>query len=159
MLDAQMAGRPPLRPGPGHQVDDFAAADLARRPVERDQLTAGTLVGFFTTDCAPCKELLPRFVDHVAGLGVDPDDVVAVLAAPTAPTAPTTPAADEAMIAQLSSVARVVVQAPDGPMVRAFDLSGFPTLVRMGPDGTVEAAGASLDAIRPRPTLVPASAS
>jgi thiol-disulfide isomerase/thioredoxin len=145
LLDAQITGgRPAVRPRPGHRVGDFAVADVHGRSVNQDVLGPGTLVGFFTTDCTPCKELLPRFVTHVTDLGLDPDDVLAVLAAPTV---------DEAMIARLGAVARVVVQEPDGPMVRAFDLSGFPTLVRMGPGGMVEAAGAVLEAIR---GLVPA---
>lgn len=154
LFDAQIAGgRPALRPRPGHRVGDFEAADTNGLAVDRDLLGPGTLIGFFTTDCVPCKELLPRFVDHVAGLGLDPEQVIAVLAAPEA---------DENMIAQLGSVARVVVQASDGPMVRAFDLSGFPTLVRMGPNGLVDAAGAVLEAIqRPAftPVPVPAAAS
>lgn len=140
LLDAQIAGgRPAVRPRPGHRVGDFAAADVQGRSVDQDVLGPGMLIGFFTTDCAPCKALLPRFVDHVTELGLAPDQVLAVLAAPTA---------DEAMVAQLGAVARVVVQETDGSMVRAFDLSGFPTLVRMGPDGMVDAAGAVLEAIR-----------
>lgn len=163
LFDAQIAGgRPALRPRPGHRVGEFAAIDTHGRPVDQDLLGPGTLIGFFTTDCVPCKELLPRFVDYVAGLGLGlglgPEQVIAVLAAPEA---------DAAMVAQLGTVARVVVQASDGPMVRAFDLSGFPTLVRMGPDGLVDAAGAVLEALqRPaapaqtaRPALVPAEAS
>lgn len=134
LLDAN--SRPPLRPRPGDVVGEFAATDTQGRALSRGGLEAGTLVGFFTTGCAPCKEQLPLFVEHAARQS---GEVIAVVAAP---------APDEAMIAQLSPVARVVVELPDGPTVGAFHVSGFPTVLVVGDDGTVAATGNTVDAVR-----------
>lgn len=136
-----LAGVAP-QPRAGAVIGEFEAVDTGGRRLTRDLLETGTLAGFFTLGCAPCKALLPSFVDYAKSLAGESGSVVAVVAAPAES------AERDEMVALLSTVARVVVEPPRGPASTAFGISGFPTLVLVGGDATVRAAGPSLDAVR-----------
>jgi thiol-disulfide isomerase/thioredoxin len=137
--DLNNRNRPALQPRPGAVIADFDVADTDGRPVARGLLDTGTLVGFFAPDCGPCKELLPRFVEHATALREQAGEVFAVVASTTE---------DRELIAKLSSVARVIVEPPNGPTIQAFGISGFPTLVLVGGDGVVAAAGTTVESVR-----------
>ena len=140
----EQASRPPgAAPRPsslplGTQIEPFATADTDGRPVRRDELPDGVVVGFFSPGCQPCEELLPEFVAYAADLPGGRDGVLAVVAGAPDDTA------EE--VARLSQVARVVVEDPaNGVVVRAFRVTGYPTLFQLDGDGRVLAGDATLD--------------
>jgi thiol-disulfide isomerase/thioredoxin len=145
LLDRRVDGMSPFeatRPV-GETVDDFAASTVDGEPISRDLLTGTTLVGFFSPSCAPCRERLPTFVEQAR----DHEPVLAVVVAPEG---------DEgapAVVDELRPVARVVREAPDGPLATAFGVHGFPAFALIGSDGEVIASGIELTALR-----VPAAA-
>jgi hypothetical protein len=51
----------------------------------------------------------------------------------------------EVLVAQVRSLAMVVIEPPDGPVSKAFAVQGFPALAIVE-DGTVTASGSELDA-------------
>ncbi|MEV4755975.1 hypothetical protein AB0J86_12785 [Micromonospora sp. NPDC049559] len=87
------------------------------------------LVAFFSTTCAPCREKLPSFRDHVRAAAVNGSDVLVVVEG----------AADDAseFVAALRDVGQVVVEPELGPVAKSFAVNGFPTFYALGPDGRV----------------------
>lgn len=123
----------------GSVVGEFTVTAAGGEIVMRDSLDSGTIVGFFSPGCAPCEELLPRFVEYAASEGVG-RRVVAVLAASDAEAGE--------MLAQLAPVARVVVEgAFGGPVSTAFGVRGYPALCVVDGDRTVIASGSTMDAL------------
>jgi hypothetical protein len=134
---------PPGLPGPtavpvGTLIDAFTTADTDDRPLRRDDLPEGAVVGFFSPGCAPCEALVPKFVARAEGLPGGREQVVAVVVGPT----------DEAAgyVARLAPVARVVVEEPsNGVLARAFHVPGYPTVFQLDGDGRVLISDASVD--------------
>jgi thiol-disulfide isomerase/thioredoxin len=130
-------------PGPsslqvGAQIEGFATVDVDGCPLRSDDLPEAVVVGFFSPGCAPCEALLPKFVAHAEGLSGGRESVLAVVAG--------TPGEAASYAARLSPVARVVVEEPaGGVVVRAFQVSGYPTVFQLDGDGRVLVSGASLD--------------
>jgi hypothetical protein len=125
--------------GPGSPVGEFAAVTTAGEPVAHDTLT-GT-VGFFSTGCEACHDLLPRFVEHARESGRE--DVLAVVGGD-----------DAELIQALTPVARVVVADLDGgPVARAFQNTWTPALYLVGDDHRIAATGARIEEL---PTPKPA---
>jgi thiol-disulfide isomerase/thioredoxin len=130
-------------PGPsllpaGTQVEAFATTDADGRPVHREELPEGTVVGFFSPGCAPCEALLPKFVTHAAGMPGGRESAVAVVTG--------TPEDVSNYVTQLSPVARVVIEEPaGGVVVRAFEVSAYPAVFQLDGDGRVLASAASLE--------------
>ncbi|TDD05290.1 TlpA family protein disulfide reductase [Nonomuraea diastatica] len=86
-------------------------------PISAAYLEGRALIGFFSPGCQPCRELLPKFVKQAEQAS---GPVVAVVVA--------APQDDPAMdIARLEKVARVVSEAPQGPVQQVFKVSGYPT--------------------------------
>jgi thiol-disulfide isomerase/thioredoxin len=123
----------------GSVVGEFSVTAADGDVVTRGSLDGGTVVGFFSPGCAPCEELLPRFVEYAASEGVG-RRVVAVVAASDAEAGE--------MAAQLAPVARVVVEGAFGGAVStAFGVRGYPAVCVVGGDGTVIASGSTMDAL------------
>ncbi|MDP9798689.1 thiol-disulfide isomerase/thioredoxin [Catenuloplanes nepalensis] len=119
---------------PGERVGEFAVEDAAGAALSHTDLAGSVLAGFFTPGCEPCQALLPRFADRAGALPaigwqalavivVDPDDDV-----------------DEYR-RLLAPVARVVVEAPHGPVQTAFGADAYPALAVVDPDRTIVASG------------------
>jgi hypothetical protein len=125
----------------GSPVGAFATASVAGRPVGPDTLGGRTLVGFFSPGCTPCTERLPGFVAYAAGRAGGPDAVLAVVAGEPAEAAETVEA--------LRRVATVVVEPDDGPLQRAFGVSGFPAFVLVE-DGVIAASAFELPPVAAR---------
>jgi hypothetical protein len=130
-------------PGPsalpvGTQIEAFATTDTDGRLLRRDELPEGAIVGFFSPGCAPCEELIPKFVAHVEDLPSGRNSVLAVI----------TGTPDEAAnyVTRLSTVARVVLEEPAGGVVaQAFRVSAYPTVFQLDGEGRVLVSDASLD--------------
>lgn len=119
---------PPPSVKVGQEVGDFETTTWRGERIAAEMLEPGTLVGFFSPTCGPCKEKLPKFVSHVGALPAGQPTPLAVVIGE----------ADTAsdFLAQLSPVARVVVERGDGPVSRAFGVRAYPTLLRVDRDGS-----------------------
>lgn len=122
----------------GAQIDAFATTDVDGGPLRRDELPGGALVGFFSPGCAPCEALVPKFAAHAERLSGGRNSVLAVIAG--------NPQEAADYVARLSPVARVVVEEPaGGVVVRAFHVSGYPSVFQLDGEGRVLASEASMD--------------
>ncbi|WFF00124.1 hypothetical protein [Micromonospora sp. WMMD964] len=131
---AALAGvaQPPASLGVGDEVGAFSSATVDGEPVERDSITDETLVAFFTPGCGPCEKRLPEFVSYAGSSPGTRDRPIAVVVAAEAGDA-------DPYVEALRPVARVFVQDSDGAMCRAFQVTAFPTVVKVAPasDGRV----------------------
>jgi peroxiredoxin len=122
-------GGPDLMARPGTTVGAFAATTVEGEAVSRDTLLDGTLVGFFTPNCKPCAEQLPRFVAAARELPHGYRQVLAVVVGPPEQTA------DYA--AQLRSVAQVVLEDGHGEVREAFKVRGYPAVCTVDGNGVI----------------------
>jgi thiol-disulfide isomerase/thioredoxin len=120
-----------LRPA-GDTVGPFTAATTAGEAVSRDDLGDVTLVGFFSSSCAPCRERIPEFVRYAAGFGAPVLSVVS----------DDGDGVDEA-VARLEPAGRVVVEPAGAPgaLSRAFGVAGYPALGVVGREGEILVSG------------------
>ncbi|MGI5145071.1 TlpA family protein disulfide reductase [Plantactinospora sp. CA-294935] len=145
-LDATGAGRPEFdlilaagaEPGPLAPVRTTTGEALGP-----DDLAGGALVGFFSPDCAPCREQAPRFAERAAAGGRERVLAVAV----------GTPEATGELVALLEPVARVVIEVEEGPLHRAFAVQGYPAMCVLDADGRVKAAGSAVDRLPELPAV------
>ncbi|MGY0233972.1 TlpA family protein disulfide reductase [Longispora urticae] len=125
----------------GGAIGAFTATTTTGTTVSDTALSGPTLVGFFSPTCEPCKERLPQFVEYTRSFDGR------VLAVAVGPDAEVTD-----LVASLRQVADVVVETDDGPVNKAFGVSGYPALCLVE-DGVVVASGYQIDAL---PVPVPA---
>ncbi|MET7301346.1 hypothetical protein [Embleya sp. NPDC005575] len=117
----------PLDMAVGEEVGEFSTSMVDGEPLTRGMLAEETLVAFFSPGCEPCREKLPRFVEHARTLPGGRDRVLAAVVGDAGEAA--------AFVAELSPFARVVVEAgPDDALGRAFRARSYPTLLRVAPD-------------------------
>jgi thiol-disulfide isomerase/thioredoxin len=123
-LLASLSG--PATDGPAlhAHVAPFAVSTVDGRELSHAALHEDTLVGFFAPDCAPCEELLPRFIEQAQGT----PRVVAVVAEGPG---------EDGYVARLQPVATVVGGAGAAQLAAAFGVRGFPTLCRVDGDGAI----------------------
>lgn len=123
-LLARLSVPPPASDLRAH-VAPFAVTTVDGRELAHSALRDDTLVGFFAADCAPCAELLPRFIEAAQ----DRPHVLAVVA---------DGAGSGDYVTRLRPVATVIA-GPDGATVTAaFGVRGFPTLCRVTGDGAIQ---------------------
>ncbi|MEV5556871.1 redoxin domain-containing protein [Nonomuraea wenchangensis] len=135
---AQLAADRPTRPplvAAGTALPGFTSAATDGTTVSRDFFTGPTLVGMFSTTCSACHERLPEFTTRAESLG--PGRALAVVV-------------DEkedagAFAAALAPVATVVVEPPDGPLGRAFQVSFFPAFYLVDGRAVITAAALTPD--------------
>lgn len=120
---------------PGTTVDDFAAVTTDGEPVTRELLTGRTVVGFFSPTCAPCVETVPAFAAYAGDVGRD--HVLAVVIGE--------PGAAGHHVERLAPAARVVVEPFDGPIARAFRVTGYPALAIIDADHRIVVSGVTMD--------------
>jgi len=121
----------------GAAVPDFSAPGLDRTAL----LGRRTLLGFFSTTCAPCATEAPELVrrgERLAGEGIA---VVPVLMV----SAGTEPGP---IAGVLAGAGPLVTEAPGGPVATAFGAQATPSYVLVDPDGTVAAKGTIDDCLR-----------
>jgi hypothetical protein len=90
------------------------------------------LFAFVSSTCPSCRTHLPAFV--AAAGGYDRAAVTVVVSGD--------PVTGADLVDAARPVARVVIEADDGPWTRAFDIQAFPTFLRVH-DGVVAARGLS----------------
>lgn len=103
-----------------------------------------TLVGVFSPECSACHERLPDFTRYAAGQSGGRERSLAVIVG--------TEEAATAQRGSLEPVARVVVEAPGGPVSSALKVQAFPTFVLLDASGTVLGS-----AVTPQELPVPAA--
>jgi thiol-disulfide isomerase/thioredoxin len=110
----------PALPAVGSEPEEFTALTLEGERLAATSLTGTTLVGFFATDCASCKELIPRFMDYAQAMPGGREQVLVVIAGD--------PVVAAKLGVLLSTVARLIVEPGEGPVANAFRVRFFPTV-------------------------------
>ncbi|MGP4096335.1 TlpA family protein disulfide reductase [Nonomuraea sp. KM90] len=128
---ASAASLPPMEDGlaVGEEIPEFAATTTDGEPISDELIDGPALIGFFSPSCEPCRELMPRFIEHARRT---PAAVLAVVV--------TDSDSDQEAVAdveRLAEVARVVVEAPHGAIQGAFQVAGYPTVFEIGADRRV----------------------
>ncbi|MFC9977184.1 TlpA family protein disulfide reductase [Spirillospora sp. NPDC127200] len=130
-------GPPPGRPPAGSVLPEFHAVTVGGREVDRGALAEGdALIGFFDTDCEPCRDRMPEFAEFTAERRSTP--VLVVIAGPPAETA---------RWAGLFDDHALVVVEEEARLAKTFGVDGLPTMLALR-DGTVEANTTTLDSLR-----------
>lgn len=123
------------KPAIGEVLPDFAVTTVQDSLVRSQDLTEGTAVlGFFTTDCAPCLTLFPDFLKHLSEHPYD--SALIVLNASADGRA-------EDMARQVGSLAQVAVVADIDDAAGNLGVDRFPTVISTT-GGVVRSNGASL---------------
>ncbi|MGW1077954.1 TlpA family protein disulfide reductase [Streptomyces sp. NPDC002537] len=138
-LASSSPGRPPVI-GVGEEVGEFSAVAVDGDVVTRESLVGDTLVAFFSPSCGPCHEMLPKFVEYARAVDGGRDQVLAVVVG--------SPDRAKSQVTELSPVARVVVEGgSEAVLADAFQIKGFPTLLKVGqdPEGRQVIAGNQVD--------------
>ena len=122
----------------GTPVGPFSVVATDGAEVTDASLAGETVVGFFSPQCGPCEEALPAFEEYARRAPDGRRQVVAVVVPP--PSEGTDGPEAGALAARLAPVARVVVQEGKGPMLTAFGVDAYPSLIIVD-DGAVAASG------------------
>jgi thiol-disulfide isomerase/thioredoxin len=118
----------------GTQIPPFQAKTTSSEPVSLERLLGReSVVGFFSTDCRPCREQLPAFA-RLAADGQRP--ALAVVVGPASKA--------QEFLAVLDGVVPVVREEQGGPVTTAFAARAFPGVFLLDPGGKVVASGASV---------------
>jgi hypothetical protein len=131
----------------GATVAPFEVATVDAHTVSLASLGERPLVGFFSPSCKPCNERLPGFVQHAGSRPGGRDNVLAVVAG--------TLEGSVEYVEQLRAVATVVVEPDQGPVQKAFGVTGFPSFLLLR-EGEVDVTDYNLAPIVERD--VPAAA-
>ncbi|MFG2113736.1 hypothetical protein ACGFRB_14070 [Streptomyces sp. NPDC048718] len=108
----------------GATVAPFSTHCVEGMPLTERDLTDGAVVAFFTLGCKPCRDKLPSFAEQAGALQGHRQVIAVVVSGSTEQRYE-----DEAraITEQLSPVARVVRETPEGPCVSAFAVTAFPS--------------------------------
>lgn len=130
LLEAAAAGPEDLV---GRTVPDFAVVTGEGVTVGRAELAGREyLIGFFSANCAPCRDQAPQFARLA---DADPRAALSVVVGDGA-------SADEIRTALVGVPTAVV--GLDDPITRDFGVNGYPTMVAVDAGGTVVSASASV---------------
>lgn len=107
----------------GERIEEFVTTTTDGEQIHRDDLSAGTLVGFFDPDCEVCQS-------HVSGFVA-----AAELIDDRARTLVVVREAEEAhlMVDAFGPRIRTVVERRRGPVARAFHVMATPSFCTVGP--------------------------
>jgi thiol-disulfide isomerase/thioredoxin len=125
----------------GRLVEDFAGSTTDGELVARALLTGDTLVAFLTPGCGPCAESLPHLVQAAKKWPGGRRNTMVVVVG-------TRERATE-YVEQLAPVAKVVAEAPDGPIAKGFGVTAYPLF------GVVDSSGRVLRSAPAPAALVP----
>ncbi|WP_052422622.1 TlpA family protein disulfide reductase [Nonomuraea candida] len=132
-------------PRPGAVIRPFSVTATDGTAITEADLDGPVQVGFFQVGCGPCRMLSDalvgappavRFVSIVDGDPVDPE-------------------ATERLAAKLEALGRVAVIGVDDPVLTAFEVVAFPTLLHTH-GGVVTASGSRLDDFADATSAAPA---
>lgn len=117
----------PVGVGVGEEIGEFTASTVDGETLRRDLLAGETLIGFFSLDCPACKEKLPSFLKLAQEMPGGRDQVLAAVVGEDDRAAE--------MAASLNGAARVVVEGYGGGLQKAFQVRGYPAVLKIGADG------------------------
>jgi hypothetical protein len=124
--------------GPETVTGEFSAETVDGQRLSERDWQGLTLVGFFSPTCTACHERLPVFIEHARRMPGGRPQVLAIVVGQE----------DTAeQVAQLTPVARTVVEAPDGPLAKAFSVKGFPAFAVVDDGRRILASGYDLDQV------------
>ena len=145
---SSLPARPPWL-SPGTRIPDFESRTTSGEPVSLDRLRGShSLIGIFSTTCAPCQEQVPIFAGHAASYG-GPEQVLAVIVG-------TDEKASE-FEAALAGKALVMREGARGAVSTAFSANALPAVYLLDGQGAVVASGASLAAVNYARPAAPAA--
>jgi hypothetical protein len=122
----------PEQPAIGTPLPAFTAMTTAGQQITDRDFAAGTVyVGIFSTQCRPCHEQLPRFLERVSTL--DPYRVLLVINDDG-----DDPVTLADLVARAATVGRVVMAPTPAPLATALGVERFPTMLMLD-DGVVVA--------------------
>ncbi|GES06515.1 hypothetical protein Amac_001100 [Acrocarpospora macrocephala] len=110
---------PQLSSSPGTPIGGFVATSTQGVTVSRNTLEFGTVFAFLSPGCEPCQEAMPAFISYAA---MNKGTVVSVLSG----------AYGGDVMATLEALGPVLVEAPNGPVAKAFGVIGVPVFVTVG---------------------------
>ena len=139
---AGVPAKDPDLPQPGRVVAPFSVTDLDGAEITDADLAGRVQVGFFAAGCAPCATLSDA-------LAADPptDRFIALIDGD--------PAADNTkrLLEKLTGLGRVALISVDHPVILAFAVTSFPTLLHTH-SGVVTASGSRRSHFVNTPSLV-----
>jgi hypothetical protein len=109
------------------EVAEFATVTADGKEVDQTRVAQYSLIGLFSAGCAPCAQLLPKFVARAANGGASERMLAVVL--------PGDWAADD--IERLAAAATVVSGEDAKVVATAFGVQGYPVLCRVSPSGRI----------------------
>lgn len=110
----------------GEQVGAFSTTTVDGEALSHESWVAGTLVGFFSPNCEPCRDKLPEFVRYARSVSEGPESVLAVVIGDLEEAA--------GFVTDLAPVAKVVVEdSHNAPVSAAFKVSAYPTMLVVAP--------------------------
>ncbi|GAA3285625.1 MULTISPECIES: hypothetical protein [Dactylosporangium] len=111
----------------GERIEEFTAATTTGEILTRDELTPGTVIGFFDPDCELCQSHVAGFSATAAAIG-DRTRTLAVIRE-----------AEEAdlMAQAFGPGVRTVIEKRRGPVARAFHVHATPSFCTVGPGQTI----------------------
>ncbi|GIJ70584.1 peroxiredoxin family protein [Virgisporangium ochraceum] len=115
----------------GERVGEFSATTTLGEPLDRDDLTTGTLVGFFDPDCEVCQSHVTGFRAAAEALGDRSRTLVVVRERE--------PEEVRLMVAAFGPEVRTVTEPRRGPVARAFHVMATPAFCTIGPDQVIAA--------------------
>jgi thiol-disulfide isomerase/thioredoxin len=125
---------------PGTRVPTFTATTTDGTELTDHSFGSDiALVGFFSPDCQPCREQLPRFA--TVGARLDPSRVLCVVSGDRA-----TGTDLEAFVEPMRGAGLVVVEGANGSLAAAFGVRAMPTILKIE-DGVVSASGHSVESL------------
>ncbi|MEU4832733.1 hypothetical protein [Streptosporangium sp. NPDC023615] len=102
----------------GADLGEFSAITTRGRHLTKDSLEQETLVAFLSPGCEPCKDALPKFIEHANTSG-----------SPTLAVMVSSGEGLSDMTAQLEKTSEVVQEGIQGPIGTAFEVTGTPAFV------------------------------
>jgi hypothetical protein len=137
-----LPARDPDLPQPGLVVGSFSVTDVDGGEITEAELSGPARVGFFAAGCAPCTTLSDA-------LAADPPVEPFIAFVDGDPGAGNT----ERLLAKLGGLGRVARIDVDNPVISAFAVTSFPTLLHTH-SGVVTASGSRLSHFADTPSLV-----
>ncbi|MFC4148792.1 redoxin family protein [Micromonospora mangrovi] len=122
----------PIKLPTGAEIGEFSATATDGTEVTDGTLRNGGLVAFLSATCPACAEQLPVFVERLKSSRLKRDETYVFLIGDEAKL--------ETMKAQLTPLARVVLQPHGGPVTKAFQVAAFPSFVMLDKGARVAAS-------------------
>lgn len=121
----------------GSKVGAFVAATIDGQTVAPTTLTGPTLFAFMSPNCSACRERLPDFLAAATRWPGGAGSIVVTLAGE----------ADEVagLQREVSAIAKVVIEADNGPLQKAFAVTGYPAFAVVDEAGVVVGSGYDLN--------------